>query len=1166
MSQPPPIPPLVSLPSLSNLSASINTANSLSSLQRHFSVTTLRSLSRRQSYVVVLDFSSLVLRWHKLRKGCEVKRTFAFQSAIKLEKHSKDPLCLTIMFAEAGHAVPVHSDAQSAPTTPTAASTSASSNVWQKVVFFASSDERELFCNLVHAAIVSGEKAVRLYQQLSQHPPPSPSSSLAPPTAVLSPALQSLVGVDFCSFLIAYCAAQNHLDHTAIALANQQSSSSPSSSPPSINTTQLDPPSRLPSHSRHGRRTSESSIALTDHLLAVSVGGSGSSCSGQQPSMQLMFGFRLLDGELVTLQAAHTTRLDVSGSSVGANVGDGRESGGGGSLNVSRPTSPSHSGAAGGGSGASASSRGNLFLTNYRVIYRDYHSTSAAAAASATSPPLPSTFTAFPASVSFDTEVPLACINRVIRPSPSLCSITVLTKDNRRVEFGFDASSEWVDGLVRRLIEAAFGGVKGMFAFEHGRARGRKMKERKERRERGDEIVEETGEEGAAEEDGEEEVDGWSLYSPVREYARLGLLSSSSFRLTTHNSSFSLCRSYPPSFVVPSIMSDADLLSVASHRSQQRLPATVYLHPLTSASLTRSSQPLSGVRGRRNELDEAMLAVLRKGNKTNSSQFVIVDARPYKAAMGNAVMGKGYENVAHYTGAKIEFCNIDNIHQVRGAMERLNTLCSPAASATSVASSTTSTSGGGSSEGDEDNWLSDLGRTQWLHWIRLLLAASVRVATLLSVDAVSVLVHCRSLHTTTRSTMLPRTALSVSAAPSRRLFHPCCAVPPRVCAVLLCSDGWDRTAQLTSLTLLLLDGYHRTMLGFAVLVEKEWLSFGHRFAERHGQGSGEYDNTQRAPIFLQWLDCVWQVMRQHPTLFEFNELWLLDAYDAMLSGRFGTFLFDCQREREEARLKSNTESVWSWMLSGKQRARYVNPLYQSPLTGVASASSSMSSSSTAAHHSDLIDALVSSSAAPAPTAQSASTLSYCIPNVSAKRILLWERCHLRWDRHAPLASLSPPWTAEQQLSAAAALVVGKERRIVRKYHTMRSRLEEAGVDLAALDLSDASDDERALSGWSDNKSTAAEATGRPSTADNGGQGKSRLSRTGGGVTARVAAKRAAAVTVSPRAFSRAKASGQLADVTVLTGHSNSERSVAGEEAKWAEQSHSNGNETDAGAS
>lgn len=156
------------------------------------------------------------------------------------------------------------------------------------------------------------------------------------------------------------------------------------------------------------------------------------------------------------------------------------------------------------------------------------------------------------------------------------------------------------------------------------------------------------------------------------------------------------------------------------------------------------------------------------------------------------------------------------------------------------------------------SWLSLLEGTRWLQHMSGLLRAAVTVASAIERDGRPVLVHC--------------------------------------------SDGWDRTPQIVALAQILLDPYYRTMevcaflckvskvkqsillfisfhsalQGFQVLVEREWLDFGHKFADRCGQTIGCDDPNERCPVFLQWLDCVHQLILQFRCSFQMSSAYLVN--------------------------------------------------------------------------------------------------------------------------------------------------------------------------------------------------------------------------------------------------------------------------------------------------
>eukprot|EP01087_Luapelamoeba_hula_P021583 TRINITY_DN7582_c0_g1_i1.p1 TRINITY_DN7582_c0_g1~~TRINITY_DN7582_c0_g1_i1.p1 ORF type:complete len:621 (-),score=159.07 TRINITY_DN7582_c0_g1_i1:89-1951(-) len=181
---------------------------------------------------------------------------------------------------------------------------------------------------------------------------------------------------------------------------------------------------------------------------------------------------------------------------------------------------------------------------------------------------------------------------------------------------------------------------------------------------------------------------------------------------------------------------------------------------------------------------------------------------------------------------------------------------------------------------DDKGWLSAVDATRWLEHVALLLQCTQKIVNSLE-EGVSVFTHC--------------------------------------------SDGWDRTSQLTGLSMLCLDPYYRTLDGFAVLIQKEWLAIGHKFAQRYGHGDKHYDDKDRSPIFPQFLDGVWQIMQQFPTSFEFNQHLLITILDAVYSCQFGTFLFNTERERKVAKLTENTISLWTWV--EKHRVQFLSRSY-----------------------------------------------------------------------------------------------------------------------------------------------------------------------------------------------------------------------------------------------
>uniref|UniRef100_A0A673YVW2 phosphatidylinositol-3,5-bisphosphate 3-phosphatase n=1 Tax=Salmo trutta TaxID=8032 RepID=A0A673YVW2_SALTR len=387
------------------------------------------------------------------------------------------------------------------------------------------------------------------------------------------------------------------------------------------------------------------------------------------------------------------------------------------------------------------------------------------------------------------------------------------------------------------------------------------------------------------------------------EVRRMGFDMQNAWRVSDINLNYKLCSSYPQKLLVPVWITDKELESVGSFRSSKRIPVVVYRHQRNGAVIARCSQPEISWWGWRNTEDEYLVTSIAKacmmdpgarvtcgaaacsrpqgegqecgahfGNSSLSGcsgpdanaapqKLLILDARSYTAAVANRAKGGGCECEEYYPNCEVMFMGMANIHSIRNSFQSLRTVCSQIP--------------------DPGNWLSALESTHWLQHLSIMMKAATLVCSAVEREGRPALVHC--------------------------------------------SDGWDRTPQIVALAKILLDPFYRTLEGFQVLVETEWLDYGHKFGDRCGHQESADDVSEQCPVFLQWLDCVHQLLKQFPCFFEFNEAFLVKLVQHTYSCLYGTFLCNNRWEREARNIYKRTCSIWSLLRTGNKN--FQNFLY-----------------------------------------------------------------------------------------------------------------------------------------------------------------------------------------------------------------------------------------------
>uniref|UniRef100_A0A0N5B465 phosphatidylinositol-3,5-bisphosphate 3-phosphatase n=1 Tax=Strongyloides papillosus TaxID=174720 RepID=A0A0N5B465_STREA len=372
------------------------------------------------------------------------------------------------------------------------------------------------------------------------------------------------------------------------------------------------------------------------------------------------------------------------------------------------------------------------------------------------------------------------------------------------------------------------------------------------------------------------ELDCWNLYNPEAEYSRFGV-PNNDWALCHINQNYTFCSSYPALLYVPKISIDNNY---------------EFLNKIANSRSSRRIPVLSWMNSKTSAAivrsSQPLVGFKLSKKYTDDEKYLQQIASTNHNGLWklNIIDARPHANAQanrakgggfeNYESCSLEFMDIQNIHAVRELIKKCRDVCA---------------------EYPEHEKLKDIVEsTKWLSYIRSILRASEAVVNLVHDEKKTVLVHC--------------------------------------------SDGWDRTAQITSIAMLMMDPYYRTINGFAILIEKEWCSFGHKFSHRCGHGVDKPNDSERSPIFLQFLECVWQIYNNYSSYFEFNDRYLLFLADELYSCRFGTFLFNNECERiKEHHCPNTTVSIWTHIYNNYKD--FVNEKYNHNLSTTGDSNSTL---------------------------------------------------------------------------------------------------------------------------------------------------------------------------------------------------------------------------------